>query len=32
MKNEAKMIVELRTIIENLDMPMKSYTTLAPYL
>ena len=28
MRNEAKMIVQLRNIIENLSMPIKSYTTL----
>jgi hypothetical protein len=30
--SETRMIVELRNIIENCQMPVKTYTILAPYM
>lgn len=32
LKKQARMIVELRTIIENCKMPMKTFSILAPFL
>jgi ABC-type polysaccharide/polyol phosphate transport system ATPase subunit len=32
MKSEAKMIVQLKDVVEGCNMPVKTYSILAPYL